>query len=385
MTPAKLTLGLGAVLTAAFAALLPVAGPATTPGIPTTLDALGERLFFDTDLSLNRTQSCATCHDPERAFSDPRGAASIGDDGVSIGDRNAPTVTYAALTPPFRRMEDGRWQGGQFHDGRAATLEEQAGGPPLNPSEMGMPDRAAVAARLREKPDYVAAFADLFGAETLADDDAAYDAMTRAIAAFERRPEFSSFDSRYDRYLRGEVELTREEELGRLLFFSRQFTNCNMCHQLKRSEMDPAEPFTDYRYHNIGLPPNHDLRARNGLGEGHLDGGLTENPAVDDMAEQGRFKTPTLRNVAVTAPYMHNGLFRDLRTVILFYNRYNSKNAARAVNPETGEPFGLPEVMDSLAVTELTHGPALDDQRIDALVAFLETLTDQRYEHLLRE
>lgn len=124
---------------------------------PDTLEALGERLFFDVNLSANRTQACATCHDPETAFADPRGMASIGDDGVSLGDRNAPTAMYAAFTPTFHRGEDGLWKGGQFWDGRAATLEDQAGGPPLNPGEMGMPDQVAVVARLREDPVYAAA------------------------------------------------------------------------------------------------------------------------------------------------------------------------------------------------------------------------------------
>ena len=95
------------------------------------------------------------------------------------------------------------------------------------------------------------------------------------------------------------------------------------------------------------------------------------------------YVTPTLRNVAVTGPYMHNGVFRDLRTVILFYNRYNTTAAAAQMNPESGEAFGFPPVAETLAVQELTHGPALDDRCVDALVAFLKTLTDSRYEKLL--
>jgi cytochrome c peroxidase len=106
---------------------------------------------------------------------------------------------------------------------------------------------------------------------------------------------------------------------------------------------------------------------------------------VRDPKQAGKFKTPTLRNVAVTGPYMHNGVFEDLRTVVLFYNRYNTVAQARQINPETGKPWRDPEVPVNLSVTELTHGPALDDKRIDALVAFLETLTDARYEPLLAE
>lgn len=370
--------------TALAAGLAASALRATPPEIPGSLEALGEALFFDTTLSANRTQSCATCHDPAYAFADPRGAASPGDDGASLGDRNAPTATYAAFVPPFGKNEEGEWRGGLFHDGRAGTLEEQAGGPPLNPVEMGMADEAAVVARLRKDEVYAEAFPKLFGAGVLDDPDAGYEAMTRAIAAYERGPDFAPFDSKYDRFLRGEAELTKQEELGRLLFFSEQFTNCNQCHQLRRSAVDPQETFSDYRFHNIGVPENRDLRAMNGITTADL--GLHGNPGVEAAADSdGRYRTPTLRNVAVTAPYMHNGVFADLRTVILFYNTYNTRSEARKINPETGAPFAPPEVADNIAMEELTDGPALDDQRIDALVAFLETLTDQRYEHLLEE
>jgi len=353
------------------------------PKAPQTEAELGALLFHDVNLSANRTQSCASCHDPATGFADPRGMASLGDDGLSLGDRNAPTASYAALSPAFHRDAEGKWKGGQFLDGRAATLADQAGGPPLNPIEMGMPDKAAVVDRLREDPAYAAAFPDLFGAGIWQDPEAAFAAMTQAIAAFEETEVFAPFDSRYDRFLRGEVELTPQEELGRLLFFSQQFTNCNLCHQVGRGQMDKHETFTDYRYHNIGVPQNAELRALNGAPPDQVDNGLLDNPAVTDPGERGKFRTPTLRNVAVTGPYMHNGVFQDLRTVILFYNSYNSKAAARQINPETGAPFGPPPVPGTLAQEELTHGPALDDERIDALVAFLKTLTDARYEHLL--
>ncbi len=115
------------------------------------------------------------------------------------------------------------------------------------------------------------------------------------------------------------------------------------------------------------------------------DKGLLDNPAVTDPAQAGKFKVPSLRNVAVTGPYMHNGVFENLRTVVLFYNTYNSRSEARQINPETGQPFGPPEVEGTLSMEELTTGPALEDDRIDALVAFLKTLTDARYEDLLEE
>ncbi|TCL09252.1 cytochrome c peroxidase [Shimia isoporae] len=352
-----------------------------------SVEALGEALFHDENLSLNRTQSCATCHDPDVAFVDPRTtdagrAVSLGDDGVSLGGRNSPTASYAAFVPEFDREWDGDAEGGLFWDGRADTLEEQAGGPPLNPVEMGMPDKASVVSRLKANPDYVVSMEALFSPGVLEDAEAGYAAMTQAIAAFERTDVFAPFDSKYDRYLRGEVTLSKEEELGRVLFFSEQFTNCAECHQLRRSQTHPQETFSNYEYHNIGVPVNSVLQEV--LGEkGFVDKGLLDNPDVKKTKHMGKFRTPTLRNVAVTGPYMHNGAFEDLRTVVLFYNKYNSKDPKRQINPETGEVWKAPEVAHSLSVEELTEGPALDDQRIDALVAFMKTLTDARYEHLL--
>ncbi|UTW53557.1 methylamine utilization protein MauG [bacterium SCSIO 12827] len=377
------------ILTALILGLSFAAAPARATDYATAAE-LGKALFFDPNLSKNRTQACATCHNPAHAFTDPREtdvgrAVSLGDDGTSLGDRNTPTAAYAKFAPRFQRLKDGRYVGGQFLDGREPDLAGQAGGPPLNPVEMGMPDKAGVVKRLWEYPPYVTAFAKLFGPKVMDDTDAAYAAMTQAIAAFEQTEEFAPFDSKYDRFLKGEAKLTDQEELGRLLFFSQQFTNCNQCHQLHAVQPAKGETFTNYQFHNIGIPVNTAVRQANGSKPGHIDHGLLDNPAVTDTAQDGKFKVPTLRNVAVTGPYMHNGVFKDLRTTVLFYNRYNTKDPERLINPETGKPFRAPEVPATLSVKELTHGPALDDKRIDALVAFLKTLTDRRYEALLEK
>lgn len=354
-----------------------------------SVEELGQALFFDVNLSKNRSQSCASCHDPSHGYVDIREtvaglAYSLGDDGHSLGDRNAPTAAYAMFSPKFHKTDAG-YIGGQFLDGREPDLAGQAGGPPLNPIEMGMPDAASVVARLQENPDYVAALQAYFGADIFAQPDAAYGAMAQSIAAYETTEEFAPFDSKYDRYLRGEYKMSTEEELGKLLFFSEQFTNCNLCHQLHTSPIAMRETFSDYRYYNIGVPSNIAGRAHNGVALDTVDHGLMGNPAVRDAGEDGKFRTPTLRNIAVTGPYMHNGVFSDLRTVVLFYNKYNSKAAVRQINPETGANWRDPEVAGTLASKELNHGPALEDQRIDALVAFMETLTDARYEDLLEE
>lgn len=354
-------------------------------------EALGEALFFDTNLSKNRTQACASCHSPDAGFADGRPTAagravSLGDDGHALGDRNAPTVTYASFSPPFHRAEDGRYLGGLFLDGRALTLQDQAGGPPLNPLEMGMPDKAAVVTRLQENPAYVEAFARLFATDVLDDAERGYAAMTASIVAFERTPLFAPFDSKYDRWLRGEEKLTEQEELGRVLFFSTQFASCSQCHLLERGRVRSDETFSNFEYHNIGVPINRAVRTVNGLPADHVDSGLAQNPAVTEpQAEAGKFKVPSLRNVAVTGPYMHNGVFTDLRTVVLFYNKYNTHNPERLINPETGKPFEAPEVDANISLEKLKMGRALDDKRVDALVAFLKTLTDRRYEAKLAQ
>ncbi len=355
---------------------------------PDAKQGLGKRLFLDPNLSLNRTQSCATCHVPAAGFVDSRDngvdrAVSLGDDGHSLGDRHAPTISYAMFSPPFHQMADGNYRGGQFYDGRATDLATQAGQPPIHAGEMGMSSKAAVVTRIQENDAYVAAFKQLYGNDIFADPESAYAAMANSIAAFERTEALASFDSRYDRFLRGEYQLTAQEELGRTLFFSQQFTNCNLCHQLHSSARAARETFSSYEYHNIGVPMNQKVRAVNGMATDYIDIGLLSNPQVADPKQAGKFKVSTLRNVAVTAPYMHNGIFRDLRTVVLFYNKYNSRSQARHINPETGQLWQIPEVVDNLSLEELETGPALDDRRIDALVAFMQALTDQRYEHLL--
>ena len=380
-------------IVAAFAVL-----PASGFGLSTahsgenyaTLDKLGEALFHDPDLSMNRTQACSTCHMDASGFVDARqnGAlghdVSLGDDGLSLGDRNAPSAAYAKFSPPFGKNEAGEYIGGQFWDGRASTLEDQAGGPPLNPLEMGMPDKATVVSRLKGNPDYVAAFGTQFGGDVCKNDDDAFAAMTKALAAFERSDAFSTFDSKYDRFLRGEEKLTDQEELGRVLMASSQFTNCNLCHEIRGPKGLEDGLFTNHKYFNIGVPVNTRVRGANGSKPGTVDTGLAQNPAVaGDPAQRGKFKVPSLRNVAVTGPYMHNGVFQDLRTVVLFYVKYKSKKPSRQINPETGETWAAPEVPENLAMTELTAAPALDDKRVDAIVSFLKTLTDKRFENLI--
>lgn len=371
------------------------------PSMYDDVEAFGEALFFDENLSMQRSQSCATCHDPDRAFSDGRldaqgnvRAVSLGDDGVSLGDRNAPSAAYAFLSPEFHvgtrerhnKQNNHRLYmgplGGQFWDGRVAGLEGQAGGPPLNPLEMGMPDPAAVAERLGEDEEHRRALFEFFGQEALDDVDVAYAGMTEAIAAYERTEVFAPFDSRYDRSLRGEVALTFKELTGKAIFFS-QFGNCAVCHQLY-SEGDPInetrETFTGYEFHNIGVPANDAVRQQNGVTA--VDEGLLGNENVDDAMARGAFKTPTLRNVAVTGPYMHNGVFAELRTVVEFYDHFTNADD-RPNNPETGEAWRAPEIPQTVRTELLEVGDPMTDNDVEGLVCFLRALTDQRYETLI--
>lgn len=351
----------------------------------TDLATFGQALFFDTNLSLTRNQACSSCHEPGRAFSDGRtsevrGAVSTGDDGVSLGDRNAPGISYANQVPDFHQNDAGEFVGGFFLDGRARTMKDQAVGPFLNPVEMAIPDRESLVDRIRENSDYVDTIQSLFGENVFSDEDKVFEAIAESIVAFEKTEVFSPFDSKYDRFLRGEYQMTSEEELGRLLFFS-QLISCHGCHLLDTREAVSNELFTNHKYHNIGVPVNRAVRKRNGVTG--IDVGLLANPEVSDPQQAGKFRVPSLRNVAVTGPYMHNGVFEDLETAILFYDKYLVGDQRSQTNPETGELWDNPEIADTIDLALLKQGQPITSKRAGALAAFLRTLTDQRYEVLL--
>ena len=388
------------------AALLACGGSDKKDSVPAlnTQETLGAALFNDTNLSLNRTQSCATCHMADHAFSDASTdssgatrAVSLGDDGVSLGDRNTPTAMYAAFAPDFQFAERSRfntnqggytgWLGGQFWDGRATDLEAQAGGPFLNPVEMNMPDKASVISRVLENTDYAEAFEYLYGDNIFDDTEAAYDALTAAIASFERTATFAPFSSKYDKSLTGDYTYNPASlaTTGKSLFFSGQFTNCSTCHQLQRNN-HREETFSGYEFHNIGVPENTAARTANGSAAGFTDLGLAANDAVADAndlsALEGKFRVPTLRNVGVTAPYMHNGVFASLDTVIRFYDKHLA-NSDNTINPETGVAWAAPEIDRNISSGILQSGPKLSDTDIQGLVCFLYSLTDEQFEDQL--
>ena len=361
-----------------------------------TKQSLGESLFFDKNLSLTRKTSCATCHDPEHAFIDARfnkkavdqsvfvdGAFSVGDDGFSLGGRNAPTASYAKFSPDFNATA---LKGGQFHDGRADDLKGQAGGPPLDGAEMQMPDKTAVVERIQENSEYIASFELHYGEDIFDDINKTYDAMAEAIAKFEKTDIFAPFDSKYDKMLAGEYTFNRDEDAGYALFFSNANTNCTTCHSLNsKGEAFSKEVFSNYDYENIGVPRNITaMNARVALGLQDENATFKGVGATLNNSEHfGKTKVPTLRNIAVTAPYMNNGQFMKLRTVLEFYD--HMAGLGHHTNPETGEAWGENDHNSTINFEVLKETKELTDTKIRQLEAFLRTLTDAKFEHLMPE
>jgi cytochrome c peroxidase len=334
-----------------------------------TKERLGKLLFFETSLSTPPGQACSACHSPEVAFADPASGLPVskGARPGTYGNRNDMTISYAAYIPPLHHdAEEGIWIGGLFWDGRANTLAEQALGPPLNPLEMANPDTNAIAEKLRNL-SYAYLFTEVYGPGCLSDPGKAFDNMADAIAAYEKTSEVSPFSSKYDHWLRGECDLTEQELRGFKLFEAEDKGNCAACHPSRPTEAGSSPLFTDFTYDNLGVPKNpenpfYSLPPElNPEGFAFVDLGLGK--IVNDSAQNGKFRVPTLRNVALTAPYMHNGVFKTLFKVIAFYN---TRDLAEWPNPEVSENVNMEE-LGKLGLT---------NQEIEDLVAFLRTLTD---------
>ncbi|MBA3313831.1 MAG: c-type cytochrome [Planctomycetaceae bacterium] len=244
--------------------------------------ALGKQLYFDPRLSADKTVSCATCHDPKHGWSDGR-ATSAGVGG-QVGGRNAPTVINSA----FHRFH--------FWDGRAATLEEQALGPIANPIEMNLPVEEAVK-RLNEIEGYKKQFNEIFGG------DVTKECLAKALAAYERT--ILSGDAPYDRFKAGDTSALSEPAVrGMKLFFGK--ANCSACHS--------GPNFTDFAFHNIGV----------GMDKPEPDKGRVVISELE--GDTGAFKTPTLREVARSGPYMHDGGMKTLEEVVEYYAKGGTPN-----------------------------------------------------------
>lgn len=263
--------------------LPPVPVPDGTPPTKETIE-LGRRLYYDAGLSADNTVSCATCHDPEKAFGDAA-RVSTGVHGKT-GVRNSPTVLNAVYYTE------------QFWDGRASTLEKQAEGPVENPVEMAH-TLGGVERRLNADPSYRAAFERAFGPGPIT-----HKMVTMAIASFERT--LVSGDSPFDRWYYGSDEKAVSESVKRgfEVFRDAKKANCATCHTVG----EKYALFTDNKYHNIGV----------GVKDEQLSD-LGRFQVTNKDTDRGAFKTPSLRNVAITAPYMHDGSQKTLKEVIDFY------------------------------------------------------------------
>ena len=224
----------------------------------TQKQTLGKRLFFDKNLSTPIGQACADCHSPKTGFANPNAdyPVSQGVHKDRFGNRNDLPAAYASFSPKFHYDSDeGIYVGGQFWDGRAADLMEQAKGPFLNPLEMANPDAKAVVEKVSES-EYADLFRKVFGVAAFDNPNKAYDMVAEAIAAYEQSSELNQFTSKYDLYLAGRVALTERERGGLELFEDEEKGNCAACHPSKPGA-DGAPPlFTDFTYDNLGIPKN---------------------------------------------------------------------------------------------------------------------------------
>ncbi|MBX3234487.1 MAG: cytochrome-c peroxidase [Labilithrix sp.] len=311
--------------------------------------ALGRKLYFDTRLSKDNTVSCATCHDVSRGFADRRGTSEgIGD---KLGQRNAPTTMNSLFFST------------QFWDGRAATLEEQAKLPIVNPIEMGMPNGQAAVDAIKNDNDYRVMFQAAYNRAP------SYDDIGRAIAAFERTLVF--LDAPFDDFQGGNAKALGEDAKAGWILYNGK-ARCNSCHQI--SSGSPIG--TDNRFHNVGVSAKHQdfealaKKALAALAKDNSKEAQDRFALETDLSELGRFvvtknrndigsfKTPQVRNVGITAPYMHDGSMATLWDVVDHYNKGGEPNAF------------LDGGIEPLALT---------DTEVDQLVAFLFALTDVRF------
>jgi cytochrome c peroxidase len=352
-------------------------------------ERLGKMLFHDARLSEPAGQSCASCHDANFASTDPDQAipTSQGVNPRLFGSRNTPTAMYMAFSPAFHfDEEEGLYEGGQFLDGRAATLEDQAKGPFLNPLEMANTSKQQVVDKV-SMARYASLFRQVYGTDAFSNPDAAYNKIADAIAAFERTRVFNKFTSKYDAYLAGKARLSGQEMRGLQLFEREDKGNCAACHSNRpdQDENEGAPPlFTDFTYDNLGVPRNpanpfYKLgKQYNPDGWKFVDKGL--GGFVNSPAEDGKFKVPTLRNIALTAPYMHNGYFMTLKGVVDFYNTRDTKPVCSPVFMAEDKAlkhgcWPVAEVAANVNSDELGN-LGLSEQEVDDIVAFMHTLTD---------
>ncbi len=326
---------------------------------------LGKKMFFDKGLSNPIGQSCSSCHSPETGFSDlNHNMVSEGAVDGLFGNRNAPNVSYAMFSMPlYFDNIDSTYVGGFFHDGRANSLNEQAKKPFFNPLEMNIKNVTMLISKIKGA-SYFYLYKDVYG--DITDEDKALENIADAIAAYEQSTEVNPFTSKFDYYLKGQASLTTQEIRGMNVFMDTAKGKCANCHIIDANEETGKVLFTDFTYDNIGLPKNANnpyytmAPIYNPLGATYIDYGL--GAFLNNSSFNGQFKVPTLRNVAISAPYFHNGVFNTLEEAVHFYNKRDSL-------------YPNPEVPANVNRVELGN-LRLNSQEEKDLVAFLKTLTD---------
>ena len=389
-------------------------GPSTFSAQATSLRMaqVGQRIFLDKNLSINRNQSCASCHDPDFGFTSPNvlvnqhGSVMEGSIPGRFAIRKPPSAAYAMA--PVLFFDGEAWVGGNFWDGRAKgdvlgnPLADQALHPFVGPQEQALPDLACVVHRVSVS-NYVRQYKDVFGRQIStinfpANTDALcsvegnsvpldptdrakaiaeYNNVALSIAAFEVSPRVSPFNSRFDNWTHGRGTLTPLERRGFQLFNGK--AQCSACHP-----SDGDRPmFTDFTYDNIGVPAN--LENPELVSHGFVDRGL--GITLADAGLDGAQKVPTLRNLdrrpnqGAVKSYMHNGVFKNLQQVVHFYNTRDVLPTCSGPTLPTDPAFGVtcwpaPEVAENVNVDELGN-LGLTPQEEAAVVAYLRTLTDK--------
>jgi cytochrome c peroxidase len=386
-------IGFAAAVSAALL-VLAVALPAEV--VLTPKEQLGKKIFFDTNLSLNSNQSCATCHGRDAGWTGPdsainlHGAVYEGSIPGAFGDRKPPSVAYATQSPILYMDRKGLFVGGNFWDGRATgerlgnPAAEQALGPFLNPMEQALAAPADVVTSV-----CASAYGDLFrsvwGAEMCAPSqvNAAYDAVGLSIAAYEASAEVNAFSAKFDLSRQGKTTLTPMENRGFGLFMGK--AKCARCHIA--SGRQPL--FTDYTFDNLGLPKNPEnpfYASHPSFVDLGLGGFLASRPDYAAHAEDnmGKHKVPTVRNVGlglpdITKAFGHNGYFKSLEGIVHFYNTRDVKPACPGAYTESqalaADCWPAPEVPENVNDAELGDLGLKPDEEA-AIVAFLKTLSD---------
>ncbi len=360
---------------------------------------IGRQMFRDPSLSASGTMSCAFCHSPARAFGPPdaRPVQLGGADGSRPGLRAVPSLRYLQVVPPFTEHYfesddegdesiDNGPTGGLTWDGRVDRGSEQARIPLLSPFEMANrgPDR--IAAKLRRAP-YAAAMRQAFGDDVLNHPATAFRAALKSLEVYQQdNAAFYPYSSKYDAYLAGKTALTPREARGLALFNDPAKGNCAHCHVSARGADGTPPQFTDYGFVALGVPRNPAIPAN--ANPDYYDLGLC-GPQRTDLKDRpeycGLFITPSLRNVTTRRVFFHNGRYHDLRALLRFYNQ-------RDTNPEQFYPSnadGSVRKFDDLPARYAANvnteppfdrkpgdKPALTDQEIEDIIAFLGTLTD---------